>query len=153
MLPKIQLYYLAETYLKEQKIIINDELPENNFNQLNITDSMVYYDGLHILNIEKINFTIYGFFNLISINNIIINKAYKDIIPIRTIENISINWSILSFEEIQFTATGIFGTASGAFNINTGHIKVLLKPTKKFKKDKTILKYFISTEEGYVYEQ
>jgi len=153
-MPKINAYYLLENTLKENSIIISDEeLTDNGFS-LDITNASVFVKSIKSANIQNINIKIFGFYNKISLKNITLSKTMKSFIPLH-VEDLNIDYSIITPFSVNLNGVGEFGTFTAIFNIDKDSIKLQLNPSKTMLNNyKSTLKNLVKSENGeYIYEK
>jgi len=110
--PKTNLYYLLETYLQKQKVVLSNEQVKDMLLFLNITEGELYYEDIAAGKVENIDFIPLVFFNRISIKNVTVENDLSKFLP-KHIDELKITYSILNPTAIQIEGHGEFGVVSG----------------------------------------
>lgn len=151
-LPKANLFYLGENYLKSYKIVMNKEKLNDYFGFFEIKDSEIYYDSLHVGNIDKILFIPAVMYNSISLKNANFSDSMKQFVP-KNIESLHVRYSPFYPIGIFLSSRGDFGEISGNVNLYKRTLKLVLEPTENFAKNySSIASQFKKQEGTYIYE-
>lgn len=152
LLPKENIYYLIEKQLINYNIILSDEkIKENSFG-LNIINSQLYSNNIHMANINDIEFLSYIFYTHFTIDKIKINDSFKAFVPL-VFTDVDIVYSILDPLNVQIKAKSQIGNISGAFNIFEKKLLLNLMPKKNISSTySSMLRKFRTKEGSYKYE-
>ena len=139
-MPKENLFFTAQHYLKNQNLFINFQTINSSLFKLKLENVNIYYKGIDGVNIKQINILPLLFINKIYLKNINIfnNNA-----------NIEITYNIFSPFKMDIKGSSNFGEIKGDINLNKKHLKVYILNLKNDKL-KTFLKH---NQKGYFYEQ
>lgn len=151
--PKENLFYLAEEKLKVYNVILNDEKLKDMLLLFKVKNSSVYYDGLHVGNINSIDTLITLFYNQISLKNAIFSDKLRQFIP-KEITDLKVISTIFFPIRVWIKGDGNFGNISGFADLYKKHIKLTLIPSKGFlKKYPDIAREFKKINNEYIYEK
>lgn len=151
-LPKSNLFYLAENYLKEQKIIFNNEELHDYLGMFDVKNSEVYYDGLHVGNIDKVSIIPAILYNSISINNASFADNMKQFVP-KNIKSLHVRHTLFYPIVAFISSSGDFGEIRGEINFYTKKLKLVLAPAENFASSySAIASQFKKQEDKYIYE-
>lgn len=151
-LPKSNLFYLAEKYAQKYNIALNDEKTKDYLGFFSIEDMKVYYEGLHVGNVESVSILPTIVYNQVSINEANFSNSLKQFLP-KEIKNLTARNTIFYPIKVWINANGDFGAISGGLNLYTKTLRLELKPTKDFLKNySSIAKQFKKQKDIYVYE-
>jgi hypothetical protein len=152
-LPKINLYYQAEAFLKTYKVIVSQEKVTDQGLGLRISDAKLYYDDLLVAKIEEIKIRTLIFYNSVSIAPFSLSKDMEQFLPLG-IENLNITHSVLSPLHVKIEGEGDFGVLDGDISVYDKNISLVLTPSTLLEKKKPFwLKRMKKTAEGeYRYE-
>jgi len=152
--PKQELYYKLEHELKKEDIIISDEEFRENPFGFTITHANIYYKGLRVANFELLDLKIFYLYDRLEVNSIKVDKAIrelvKDGIPIDSIDNLVIKFSILKPYKVSLEANGSFGDAVGGLYFNPNRIFIRIVNPKKIA---PIRQFLQKDEKGLYYEK
>jgi len=152
--PKQELYYKLEHELKKNDIIISDEKFKANPFGFTITDANIYFKGLKVANFKSLDLKIFYLYDRLEAKNIKVDKSIRDIgrgaIPIESIDNLVIKFSILKPYKISLEANGSFGDASGGLYFNPNRIFIRIINPKNITKFRQFLK---EDAKGLYYEK
>ncbi len=152
-LPKENLFFLGEKKLQNYNVILNDEKLKDRLILFQIQDSSVYYDGLHVGNIDSIDLFLGIFYNQISMKNAIFSDKLRQFIP-KEISNLKIQSTIFFPIRLWINGDGNFGDISGFIDLYKKKIRLVLKPKKEFvSKYSTIMREFKKINNEYIYEK
>jgi hypothetical protein len=150
-MPKSELYYLLEKRIYEKKVTILNEKADDRWLWLDVKNGKVFYDDIEFAAFKNISFYIYGFSNTILAKEIKPTAQFKKFI-FGDIEHLSIKHTVLSPLKIYIDASGEFGKADGVINLKDRNVSILIMPSKRFKPDRMIRKFFKKTKNGLLYE-
>jgi hypothetical protein len=148
-MPKTEFYHTLEKILSKEGIKLNEVSIEEGFFSLTIKDITVYFKGIAVANIERINVHTMLFLTSISIDNIIIDETLHKQIPAKT-KSIQASYSFLSPLQVSVDANGSFGTLLGAYEIKEKKIALEFVETKDISMLKSMLH---KDEKGWSYEK
>ncbi len=152
-LPKENLFFLAEKKLKSYNVVLNDETLKDRAILFQIQDSSVYYDGLHVGNIDSIDMFLGIFYNQISLKNAIFSDKLRQFIP-KEISALKIKSTIFFPIRLWVNGDGNFGEVSGFIDLYKKNVRLVLKPQKDFViKYPAIMKEFKKINNEYIYEK
>lgn len=151
-LPKANLFYFAEKELSKQRIVLNDEKLSDFLGFFKVDGAKVYYDGLHVGDIDDINFIFTIFYNHISLNEANFNDNLRQFIP-KEIKNLTVRGTILFPVRLFISGDGDFGEISGHVDLYNKKVKLKLYPQKDFvKRYPAIAQQFKKIKDEYIYE-
>jgi hypothetical protein len=138
-MPKDNLYYTFQDYLKKEKIYINSDIKSGI--SLDLKNGVVYYNGMDILNFKDINIFPFIFYNEIKAKNINLNMGnYK-------INSIKIIYSIFYPVKIFVKGKSNFGQLNGNINLIKREIKVYILNLT----DNSLKRFLRKDKKGYFY--
>ena len=153
--PKENLYYFAEEQLKPLGVVIGYEEAVDHGFHLEILHSKLYIQKIKSANIASIDIGIFGLYNTVSIDNVLLDKTFEQFFP-PLIERIDLYQSIFSPLSLNADAVGDFGEATATVNLLDRNVSVILKPSKMMRsRYKSTLKQLKKSKEGdysYVYK-
>jgi len=115
-MPKEELYYALEKQLKIEGIKINEKAIETGIFSLNLIDADVYYKGIHVVHIEKVNIFTLIFTTNINIKTLTIDDSLKDFAP-EKIGQANITHLLFSPMKANVLANGSFGDIEGVVDL------------------------------------
>jgi len=151
--PKENLYYFGEEQLKSLGVVIGyEEVIDHGFS-LEIRDAKLYIQKIKSANIASTTVHIFGLYNNINIENIVLDSTFEQFFP-PLINHVSINHNIFSPQQVQAEAVGDFGEAQATVNLLERNISVVVKPSKlMLSRYRNTLRQLKKTKEGdYRYE-
>ncbi len=152
-LPKTEMYYQLESYLKQNQIVFNDESTRDILGVFSVKNARVFYEKLEVGKIDSMNFYPFIFYNKFSINKASFNNSLKQFVP-KNIENISFSNTIFYPIKIWISGNGDFGDLSGEIDLNKRKISIRLKPAANFlSKYSDIARNFTKDKDQYIYEK
>lgn len=150
-LPKTNLFYLAEGYIKKQNIVLNETKSKDFLGTFSLIDTEVFFDNLNIAKVKDISIYPYFFYNQVSINDA--KLSIKQFVP-SDVENITAKYSIFYPHYIFLSSHGEFGNISGGIDLFKRFVKLKLQPKKDFLvKYPLVAKEFKKQKSEYVYER
>ena len=153
-LPKENLYYEGEKFIKPYNVIISDEEIQDRGFSLNLSHADIYaMDGIKLANIKELEIMILGLYNSINIENINLMATASSFVPTH-IDFIRIRYSVLNPLKVTATAMGDFGEAKAEINLQERLVQVFVTPSKLMKtRFKNSMKILKKSEGGiYLYE-
>lgn len=152
-LPKENLFYLAEQKIKPYNIVLNNESLKDRFFLFEINNGTLFYDGLHVGDVESIDMFLGLFYNQISLKNANFSDSLKQFVP-KEITDFTIKSTIFYPIYFWIDGKGDFGEISGSANLYKKSVRLVLNPNKNFlTKYPTIAKEFKKINNEYVYEK
>ena len=146
--PKENLYYFAEEQLKPLHVVIGYEDAIDHGFTLEISHAKLYVQNIKSANIGSINILIFGIYNAININNIVLDKTFEQFFP-PLIEHVEIKQHIFSPFQVNAQALGDFGEAVATVNLSDRNGTVILTPSKLMtKRYRNTLRELKKTKEG-----
>ena len=153
LLPKVDLYYKLEHILKEEKIVISNEMPVDKILFFNLKDAKVYYNDISICKFLDSNFYAFILYNNLTVKNIVLDKSMKIFLP-EKIERVNLTYSIYNPLEVKLSSTGDFGEAEGFFNLKTRKLHIVLTPSANMKKNHANTLSMMKSKNGkYIYDK
>lgn len=151
-LPKESLYNLLEQELEKNRIIISNEKRDENIFGLDVLDGDVYYENINIANVNKISLKTFLVYSELKINDIKLLKSLESIAP-SPIEELTLKYSVLTFNKIDIEAKGLFGELIGNIDVINRVITLELTASTNMKNSYSkILKNMKLNEGKYYYE-
>jgi len=151
LMPKENLYFSVEKFLKQNNIIVSNEKTVDFWAFLDIRDGDLYYRELKIAHIKDTKAFVYLFFNAVLIKDIKASKEIKNLFDFR-IDKIFVKNSIIKPFDIFIKGEGNIGKFDAVVDLDKKILKVVLQPDKKFQNNKTVREFFKKSKEGYIYE-
>lgn len=150
-LPKKNLYFLAETFLEQKKIILYGErITEKPF-ALSLNTVKLNYNGIDAGNIELLSSQIYLFYNTINVKNATFVQEISQFVP-NKIQNLKIQYSVLSPLKVLVNSSGDYGVLKGFFQIPKRELTLVLEPSRQMQaKYKSLMNKFKQIDGQYVY--
>ncbi len=151
--PKENIYYFAEEQLKPLDVVLGYEEAVDHGFTLEILHSKLYVKKIKSANIASINIGIFGLYNAVSVDNIVLDKTFEQFFP-PLIQSVAIKQSIIAPLQLNGEALGDFGEAVATVDLLERSAKVVLKPSKLMRsRYKSTLRQFKKSKEGeYSYE-
>ncbi len=151
--PKENLYYYAEEQLKPLGVVIGYEEAIDHGFSLEIQHAKLYIQKIKSANISTTHIALYGLYNSVSIENIVLDKTFEQFFP-PLIEQIDIYQNVFSPMHIKAEARGDFGEANATVNLLERSAAVTLRPSKMMlsRYKNTLRQLKRSKEGGYHYE-
>ena len=152
--PKVNLYYLLESKLKEKSIIIDKETLRDNGFTLSINNAKVNVKEIQSAKIEVINIKIFALYNSILLKNIELSSVASSIIPTK-IAYVDVVYNILNPLQVKVKSVGDFGEIVVNLKILDGIFHLELNPSKVMLVNyRQTLRMFKKTQEGvYIYDK
>ena len=151
--PKENLYYFAEEQLKPLGIVIGYEEAVDHGFSLEILHAKLYVQKIKSANIGSINMGIFGLYNTVSIDNVVLDKTFEQFFP-PLVQRIDVDQSIFAPLQLSAEAVGDFGEATATVNLLDRNVSVIMKPSKlMLSRYKNTLRQLKKSKEGdYRYE-
>jgi hypothetical protein len=147
-IPKSSLYYLAEKSLKEYDITISDERVHESLLSLEVSDLKLALKGISSADISSVRFVFLGVYNSIELRQLRLSSLVDIYLPPK-IQEISIEYSLLTPLSVTIDAQGDFGLLSGELNLMDLRVNARLKPSKlMLHKYRNSLRFFKKSQKG-----
>jgi hypothetical protein len=147
-MPKQELYFKAESLLKKQGIVIDNEETQESFTNLKVLHPVAYYQGVDVARASIIKATPLLFTNKIEAENVELLNVAKKFLNVN-INSITANESILKPYYIKLNIDANFGIATGYVNLKSKVIHIdIIEP----KDINSIKKFLKKGEKGWYYE-
>lgn len=151
-LPKESIYYFVEQNLLKNKIIISNEIVNENLFGLDISNGQIYYENINVASVDKIEIQSFLFYSKIKVNDIKLMDSFENMAP-SPIDEIEIKYSVLKFDKIEINSNGLFGELTGFVDIINRVVSLELIASNKMKDSYSkILKNMKLKEGKYYYE-
>jgi len=152
--PKASVYYFLEKEAKKFDVVISKEEVIDSGFSLGIKDAEVSVKAIESANISMTDINIFGVYNSINLEEIILSNTAKSFIPLH-VKSASVKYTIFDPIHVNAKADGEFGELDATFNVleRTLHVR-LLPSTKMTKSYRSTLRNFKKDENGeYVYDK
>jgi len=151
--PKESLYYFAEEHLKPLDVVVGYEEAVDHGFTLEILHAKLYIKKIKSANIASANIALFGLYNHVSVENIVLDKTFEQFFP-PLIENIQVEQSVFAPLQLNAEAIGDFGEATATVDLLERTAKVIVKPSKMMRsRYKNTLRQLKKSKEGdYSYE-
>ncbi len=148
-MPKQELFYMLEKNLAEQGIVINEKKIDEGLFSLNLIDASIFYKGVKVATVEKINIFTLLFTTNIHISTLELDDALKTFAP-QKIDSADITQQPFSPYTVKISALGSFGEMEGVADLKTGKLRLdFLNTTKEIDLIRPNLQ---KDEKGWYYE-
>ena len=137
--PKQELYYLLEKELKKNDIIISNETIKDRWYGLQLLNADVYVKGAKMAEVSELELNIFFLYNTLTVKNIHVNRAMQNVAP-KSIEEISVQYSIANPVNIELNGEGSFGVLEGNVALVERHLLIKFPVAKEIKPFKKFLK-------------
>ncbi len=151
LMPKEELFYTLETFLKDQKVMIVKESIKDRLFDLKIKDVKLFYDGIETAQIDNITVKPWLFYNSVVAKNLSSGKDIKKMFDFKG-EYVRLVQAFWHPFVAKIEAKGNFGKIWGKIFLKEGKIKLICEPEKSFKRSQIFRELFKKRDEGYVYE-
>jgi len=118
-MPKSNLLFSLEKYLKHQNIYLNATYKENIF-KLNIKNAKIFINKINLIDFKEAHIMPFIFYNKLEIKNIFIH--FQNL----KVSNLDINYSILNPLKILIKGNSNFGKIEGFVNLKDKFIKIYI---------------------------
>jgi hypothetical protein len=150
--PKVNLYYLAEQYMKEQNLFISNEKATDTGFSLVLEHADLFFDKLALAKVENITLSPWVFYNTLEFRDIELDDGFSDFLP-PFIQRVQVSHLLFNPMKVKLSGDADAGFFNGEVDILNRHLKVILQVNAKAEKRyKNMLRRLQKTEEGYVYE-
>jgi hypothetical protein len=152
--PKLSIYYFAEEMLKEYGVVVSKEELADNGLSFKLSHGVVSYKGIDSANIEELQITLFGVYNALSADGVVLSSAAAAFVPLK-VEQIALRYSVLNPLNALASAQGEFGSAKLEYNIVEKNLHIVLEPSKlMLQKYQSTLAKLSKNEAGeYVYDK
>ena len=148
-MPKKELFYTLEKDLAEQGVQINEKEIDEGLFSLNLIDATIFYKGIKVATVEKINIFTLLFTTNIHISTLELDDALKAFAP-QKIDSADITQQLFSPYTAKITALGSFGEMEGMADLKAGKLRLdFLNTTKEIDVIRPNLQ---KDEKGWYYE-
>jgi len=146
--PKRELYYLLESYLMRQDIIIDNETIESGLFSLTLRHPDLYVKGIRIATIQEVSLLTLLFYTHAAAKDIETDRSLRQWVPGK-IDTVSLDYQLLDPARITIRATGFFGEAKGYLSLRKRVLHLDLLQEKAIGSLKPMLK---KGKKGWYYE-
>ncbi|MDF1879703.1 hypothetical protein JHD50_00035 [Sulfurimonas sp. MAG313] len=150
--PKVNVYYLAETFMKQKNIYISDEDIYDNGFSLELVNAKIFFDKLELMKIDTIKFSPWIVYNSIRLDVIDINEGFSDFLP-RDLSFIEAKHVFYNPTQIMIRGesqdSSLFGEIDFIERVVRLHFRIGVKSEKKYK---NLLSKLTKEEGGYYFE-
>ena len=148
-MPKKELFYTLERDLEKQGVQINEKEIDEGLFSLNLIDATIFYKGIKVATVEKINIFTLLFTTNIHISTLELDDALKAFAP-QKIDSADITQQLFSPYTVKITALGSFGEMEGLADLKAGKLRLdFLNTTKEIDMIRPNLQ---KDEKGWYYE-
>ena len=148
LMPKQEFYYKLEEELAKHELILNEGKVNEGFFSLNLEQVTVYFKGIPVATIEKVNLCTLLFYSGIELQALHVDDSLKAMVP-QVTQKALIRHSILSPLELFVDASGSFGAMAGTIDLSERKVRLDFNESKNIQMLKPQLK---KGEKGWVYE-
>jgi len=148
-MPKKELFYTLEKDLKAQGVQINEKGIEEGLFSLSLIDATIFYKGIKVAIVEKVNIFTLLFTTNIHISTLELDDSLKAFAP-QKIDSADITHRLFAPYTLHITALGSFGKMEGSADLKAGKVRLdFLNTTKEIDVIRSQLK---KDEKGWYYE-
>ena len=148
-MPKKELFYTLERNLEAQGVQINEKEIDEGLFSLNLIDATIFYKGVKVATVEKINIFTLLFTTNIHISTLELDDALKAFAP-QKIDSADITQLLFAPYTLNITALGSFGEMKGLADLKSGKLRLdFLNTTKEIDVIRPNLQ---KDEKGWYYE-
>lgn len=151
--PKYNLYYQAEHFIRPHGIILSGEELKDNRLWLTVNDATLYYEQIDSANIKTMDIMLFVLYNRITATDIRLSSTLQAFVPL-DISRVVLYHSVLNPLKVFLEGSGDFGELKGEFLLTDRTFKVTLSPsslmTRRFQSTLNTLKK--ESTGGYYYE-
>jgi hypothetical protein len=144
--PKEELYYLLESELEKNGIIISNEKFSNTLFGLTISNADIYIKGINMAKVKSLNLNLFFLYNRVTIESIETDSGIHNMVP-KSIDSVTATFSILKPYKIAIESVGSFGSTTGGYYI--GKNKLFFRLTEK--KDIHTFEKFLKKDTEWLY--
>jgi len=151
--PKERIYYYAEEQIKPLGVIIAQEEAVDTGFSLRIDHAKLYVKKIKSANIATIKLTLLGFYNRLSVKNIVLDNTFEQFFP-PLIERLDVTQNIFTPTKVTANASGDFGSAKARVDLLDRNGTLYVTPSKLMRsRYQNTLRQLKRTPEGeYRYE-
>lgn len=151
-LPKKELWFLAERYLEQNKIILSHEKVSDYGVLAKLDGGVLYYDKMSAFELSSLKVGAFLAYNYLYLDQIELSSSLSTILPAK-IEFLSAKHSIFFPHRIFIDGAGDFGTLSGTVDLVSRKAVMLVEaPNEIVSKYRQLFVQMKRTEQGYLYE-
>jgi hypothetical protein len=148
-MPKKEIFYTLERNLEAQGVQINEKEIDEGLFSLNLIDATIFYKGVKVATVEKINIFTLLFTTNIHISTLELDDALKAFAP-QKIDSADITQLLFAPYTLNITALGSFGEMKGLVDLKNGKLRLdFLNTTKEIDVIRPNLQ---KDEKGWYYE-
>jgi hypothetical protein len=148
-MPKKEIFYTLERNLEAQGVQINEKEIDEGLFSLNLIDATIFYKGVKVATVEKINIFTLLFTTNIHISTLELDDALKAFAP-QKIDSADITQLLFAPYTLNITALGSFGEMKGLADLKSGKLRLdFLNTTKEIDVIRPNLQ---KDEKGWYYE-
>jgi hypothetical protein len=148
-MPKKEIFYTLERNLEAQGVQINEKEIDEGLFSLNLIDATIFYKGIKVATVEKINIFTLLFTTNIHISTLELDDALKAFAP-QKIDSADITQLLFAPYTLNITALGSFGEMKGLADLKSGKLRLdFLNTTKEIDVIRPNLQ---KDEKGWYYE-
>jgi len=148
-MPKKELFYTLEHALLQEGIVINEKSLDEGLFSLNFMDATIFYKGVKVATVEKINIFTLLFTTNIHISTLELDDTLKAFAP-QKIDSADITHLLFAPYTLNITALGSFGKMKGSADLKAGKLRLdFLNATKEIDMIRSHLK---KDKKGWYYE-
>ena len=129
-MPKESLYYALEEKLEAQGLKINEKAIETGIFSLNLIDADIYFKGINVAHIEKINIFTLLFTTNIHIKALTLDASLKAFAP-EKIDQANITHLLFKPMNVNILASGSFGDIEGVVDLEEKNLRLDFSNTTK----------------------
>jgi len=150
-MPKVNLYYTLENFLKKEHIVIKEGSLKDRWVDLSIKDAVVFYDGIASVEASSITVLPWLLYHKVTMQDV---HPTPDIARMfdANAQRVTMTHSVLDYKHIMIEAEGDFGLLHGTLDVMEQKIHLVLEVSELFKNNALVKQYFKKQEEGLVYE-
>jgi hypothetical protein len=156
-IPIKNLYFLGQEELLKKNIFVNESSISTFFVSTTIEGATFYFEDIKALNAKSIGINIFGLYNSFYFEDINIDKALKDFLPLK-IQDLSIVYSILYPTKAFISGEGDFGVLEGYVDLINKKVFLSIDASSLMKKSFNKLLSMMKTikdknhKNRYIYE-
>jgi len=129
-MPKEALYYALEEKLEAQGLKINEKSIETGIFSLNLIDADIYFKGINVAHVEKINIFTLLFTTNVNIKELVIDASLKKFAP-EKIDQANLTHMLFSPMKITILASGSLGDIAGVLDLKEKKLRLNFSNTTK----------------------
>ena len=128
-LPKVNLYYKAETLLEKYKVTISGEKLLDKGLSFKIQEGLIYFDDLVVAKIDEISIVPLLAYNSLHVKPFSFSEDMKQFIPLK-VDNLNITQTLINPLHVRIESSGEFGSLEGDIALKDRNISLILRPSK-----------------------